>query len=145
MAADLTIEPWSRLAKIAPAGTASEDLQSAANRYEKSEDIYAAAADLWEEAATQLDLSPSELIEGTGSIQSVSQDGVSVTYAARGDAQTQRSLQASAYRSMARNFRQKAQPYSVPLGGKDMLDRYEENPCGPFFDPENGIIETYGY
>lgn len=145
MAADLTLDPWVRLAKLAPAGTSGEELQSAANRYEKSGDIYAAAADLWEEAATQMDLSPSEVIEGTGSIQSVSQDGVSVTYAARGDAQTQRALQASAYRRIARDFRQKAQPYTVPLGGKDMIDRYVENPYGPFYDPENGIIETYGF
>lgn len=144
MAADLTIEPWSRLAKLAPGGTDVEQLQSAANRYEKTQDIYAAASDLWEEAATVLDTSP-EVVEGTGTVQSVSQDGVSVTYASRADNQTQRMMQVAAYRRVARDFRQRAQPYTVPLGGDDMLDRYEKNPYGWPYDPENGIIETYGY
>lgn len=149
MAADLTIEPWSRLVRLAPGGSTGIDLQSAANRYEKSQDIYAAAADLWEEAALLLDTSPppNPIVGGEAPIASVSQDGVAVTYS-RGVidySQDQRLKQISAYRRIAHDFRQKSQPYTVPLGGVDMVDRYSENAIGGLLDPENGIIETYGY
>lgn len=83
MAIDLSIAPWSRLSKLAPPATVEADLISAAERYEKTEDVYAAAADLWEERALLIDMSaPDAPTNGSETVLSkVSQDGITVEYA----------------------------------------------------------------
>lgn len=79
MSVDLTVTPWDRLVKIAPPGTTGQSLQSAADRYATTTDVMAAAADLWEEAALAIDVTPPVVTQA--SVKSVTQDGVSVTYA----------------------------------------------------------------
>lgn len=83
MSVDLTTVPWNRLAKLAPPGTKVDELQDAADRWSLRADLYAAAADLWEEAALAIDTdcSSSGSDTATPSVASVSQDGISVTYA----------------------------------------------------------------
>src|SRR5688572_15309777 len=82
MAVDLTTVPWDRLAKLAPPGTPGTDIQAAADRYSLTTDLYAAAADLWEEAANAINLQVDETPSGGDRpIKSVTQDGISVTYA----------------------------------------------------------------
>lgn len=81
MAVDLTTVPWNRLAKLAPPGTNAQDLQDAADRWALTADVYNAAADLWEEAAYAIDVTTSDVNTATQAVKSVSQDGISVTYA----------------------------------------------------------------
>lgn len=84
---DLTLVPWNRLAKLAPPGTTALDLQAAADRWSLKADVYNAAADLWEEKALTIEMAPDATPSGGGSpgvVKSVSQDGVSVTYASDG-------------------------------------------------------------
>lgn len=83
MAADLDVAPWNRLERLAPTGTAEVDLQEAADRYAAVaatrstlatyDDLYAAAADLWEEYAMTLETSGSSEItsEQTGDVRVV--------------------------------------------------------------------------
>src|SRR5687768_11589668 len=116
MAVDLTVTPWDRLVKLAPIGTSKADLQAAADRWQANEDIFAAAADLWEEKAMSIYLQPDPPpthSEGRV-IKSVSQDGISVTYE---DTQTSRShgariSQHSQCMRKARHFRGMSKPKS---------------------------------
>src|SRR5689334_3287250 len=110
MSADMTLEPWKRLTKLAPPNTTTDDLQSAADRYSLTADLYAAAADLWEEAAMAVDtvtVDPS----AEPTVQSVSQDGISVTYASDSLAGSGLSARVASQAQMlarARFFRSKA-------------------------------------
>lgn len=82
MAVDLTLVPWNRLAKLAPPGTNMQDLQDAADRWSLRADVMNAAADLWEESAYAVDVTTTVEVDGqTQALKSVSQDGISVTYA----------------------------------------------------------------
>lgn len=76
MAADLTVEPWVRLVKLAPPGTSGTDLQAAADRYVLRGDVKRAAADLWEEKALSYD---AQLASGP-IVASATQDGMAVSY-----------------------------------------------------------------
>lgn len=137
MAADLSLEPWSRLAKLAPPGTDPNDLQAAADRYALTADLYAAVADLWEEKAMSIDVSPDATPSGTsGQVLSVSQDGLSVTYKAsnvEGDTQNARGAQYSYYMKRAQQFRAKAKVKTPLLDGRKRVD--QDTPWD-FFDPE---------
>jgi hypothetical protein len=144
VAADLTVEPFKRLAALAPQGTGAPDLQAAADRYANTQDLYSAAADLWEEAAVAIDTAPppSQIVNGQAPVSSVSQDGITVTYS-RGVidyAQDQRLKQVGAYRRVAADFRRKSKPSTPLVIGADAIDRFEQDPYD--FDPENGIIEV---
>lgn len=147
MPADLAAEPFKRLATLAPPGTGEPALQSAADRYANTSDLYAAAADLWEEAALAIDTSPppSPIVDGVAPVASVSQDGITVTYS-RGVidySQDQRLKYAGAYRRVANDLRRKSRPSSPLIIGTDNVDRFEEDPVDTLYDldPENGIIE----
>lgn len=122
MSVDLTMVPWNRLAKLAPPGTIEVDLQAAADRWSLNTDIYNAAADLWEDAALMaaliIDLAPdpsSDADAGTGKISSITQDGISVTYASdalAGDNQSSRSAQYGAMMATVRRLRARGKPTS---------------------------------
>lgn len=145
MAADLSTEPFKRLGKLAPPNTGEPALQEAADRYANTSDLYSAAADLWEEAALALDVSPPEspIVNGQAPVSSVSQDGITVTYS-RGVidySQDQRLKQVGAYRRIAHEFRRKSKPATPLIIGTDAVDRYERDPYDSELDPENGIIE----
>lgn len=146
MPADLTVEPFKRLGKLAPQGTGEPDLQAAADRYANTGDLYSAAADLWEEAALVIDTGPpeSQIVDGQAPISSISQDGISVTYS-RGVidySQDQRLKQAGAYRRIANDLRRKSKPTSPLIIGADAMDRYDRDAYDEELDPENGIIEV---
>ena len=81
MAVDLSLVPWDRLAKLAPPSTNEVQLQEAADRWALTADVYNAAADLWEEAALGVDVTTTTVEGETPAVSSVSQDGISVTYA----------------------------------------------------------------
>lgn len=80
MAADLTVEPWKRLTRLAPPRTSTVDLQEAADRYTANNDINAAACDLWEQFAMSIDATDTRLLPESGIPQSINQDGLAVTY-----------------------------------------------------------------
>ncbi len=120
MAVDMTLVPWSRLAKLAPPGTNGEELQAAADRYALTGDLYAACADLWEEKAMAVDTSPDE-IPATPTedrtVKSVTQDGISITYADEaliGNNMSSRLASQAAFMAKARYFRSRAKA-STPL------------------------------
>lgn len=122
----MTIEPWTRLVKIAPPGTHTNDLQAAANRHALLADVYAAAADLWEDAAMQVDTSPDDTSGSTGqvagSISSISQDGISISYSGEGLIGNNMSSRIASQAQMlakARYFRGKAKPKSVLVHDAD--------------------------
>lgn len=124
MAADMTLEPWSRLVKLAPIATTEADLQAAANRWDANKDLYAAAADLWEERALSIDLSlegtqtGADTLPGTHDgrlIKSVSQDGVTVTYEDSSASHSSRVAQHAQCLQRARDFRSRAKPKSPLL------------------------------
>lgn len=113
---DLTVVPWDRLARLAPPGTNEVQLQAAASRHSTNTDIYAAAADLWEEAALLIDLAPDET-GGSGDqvVSKVSQDGITVEYASdalAGNNQSSRQAQYAQYMANARRFRKRSKPTS---------------------------------
>jgi hypothetical protein len=117
MAIDLTLVPWDRLAKLAPPGTEESDLQAAATRHSTRTDVYAAAADLWEEAALAIDLKPDTEAHGPIRTNKISQDGITVEYASdplNGDSQSTRHAQFAQYMSNARRLRKRSKP-SSPL------------------------------
>ncbi len=119
MAADLNVEPWSRLAKLCPPESDTPDLQAAADRYQTSGDFNAALADLWDEAANTLDVTS---VSTTTEVQSISQDGVSVSYAApTSDTYKQR----SAYQRIALQFRKRSQVQTPLRIGPDAEDVYD--------------------
>lgn len=124
MAIDLTIEPWQRLAKLAPPGTSEGDLQVAAQRWAITADVYAAAADLWEEMLLTIDFSPDEerTLENPGPVSAVSQDGIRVDYAVSnqsGNTQNARRSQSIQIRTMVRRLRAKAKPYTPLVHSTD--------------------------
>lgn len=118
MAVDLTTVPWNRLAMLAPVGTSSDALQAAATRWALTADVYAAAADLWEELLFTIDISPDPTpAPADRKVQSVSQDGISVTYADEsltGNNQSTRIAQAAQIRQRVRQLRARSKP-SSPL------------------------------
>jgi hypothetical protein len=65
------------LAQLAPPGTPSADLQTAADRNAIKADVYRAAAELWEIRAISLDTQTADI---GPVVASASQDGISVTY-----------------------------------------------------------------
>lgn len=138
MAADLSVEPFKRLASLAPQGTDEPTLQAAADRYANTQDLYAAAADLWEEAALVIDITDTYDAAQDPQITSVSQDGISVGYAAKTSRQDNRFKTRGAYMQVANQLRKKSIP-STPLVIGDAVDRFEKDPYG--LDPENGVIE----
>ncbi len=114
MAVDLAISPWNRLAKLAPPDTTTPDLQAAADRYGLRADLYAAAADLWEDAAGAIDLTPDDPPDpSTATVSKVSQDGISVEYAhdaLAGNGYSVRVARHAQYLAMARRWRKRAKP-----------------------------------
>jgi hypothetical protein len=137
MPVDLAIEPWPRLARLAPPGTTSEAIQEAADRWGVTADIYAAAADLWEDKLTSIDLAPdpdevSTPENPTGKISSVAQDGISITYAQTGkvgNTQTARIAQVAQIKSIIRQYRAKAKPHS-PLVHRTDYNPWRNRPPG---------------
>lgn len=129
MAIDLTVSPWNRLAKLAPPGTNEVDLQDAAQRWAVTADVYNAAADIWEEKLMGIDLTPDEDVVvdpanplANGKVQSISQDGISVSYIASsvdGNSQTARYAQATQIRAVVRSLRAKGKPYSPLVHSRD--------------------------
>jgi hypothetical protein len=121
MSADMTLEPWNRLVKIAPPGTLSGDLQAAADRWALTADLYAAAADLWEDKAMTVDTNPDEDASAQA-VQSVSQDGISVTYASDalvGNNMSSRIASQAQMMAKARYFRSRAKGKSVYVHDAD--------------------------
>lgn len=122
MAIDFTLEPWKRLPKLAPPGTSTEDLTAAAERWSTTTDMYAACADLWEEAAMKIDIMPDVIDEqiplDNREIRSISQDGISITYASDNlirDGWTARAATSAKMMDRARYFRKKAKAKSVTV------------------------------
>lgn len=122
MELDLSMAPWDRLAKLAPPGTNVDDLRSAAERWAVTTDVYSAAADVWEEKLMGIDLAPDPDVVvdpenplANGKVQSISQDGISVSYIASsvdGNSSTARYAQAAQIRGIIRALRAKGKPYS---------------------------------
>ncbi len=116
MATDLGIPPWDRLARLAPPETSEADLQAAAERWAVTADLYAAAGDLWEEFALSIDTSPDTVDpDAPKTVQSVSQDGVSVTYATdalAGNNQSTRIAQYQQAMNKVRLLRSRSKPHS---------------------------------
>lgn len=143
MAADLGAAPWNRLSKLCPPETDQLAMQEAADRYVSTGDLYMALADLWDEAAVKVSLLPPDAPDPLNwPVSSVSQDGVTVTYANRGAidySQDQRLKQEGAYRRIANGFRKRSQVQTPLIIGADESDRYDEDPNEE--DDENGIIE----
>ena len=137
MSVDLTTVPWNRLAKLAPPGTNSEDLQEAADRWALRADVYNAAADLWEEKALAIDTTPEAAPEpGAASVSSVSQDGISVTYAndaLAGNGLTARIAQRGQCLAAVRRLRAKGKPTSPVVHSADY---------NPWLNTDNPEVET---
>lgn len=119
MAVDLTMVPWNRLVKLAPPGTKQDELQEAADRWALRADVYSAAADLWEELALTVDVSNdcTTSNSGTPAVASVSQDGISVTYASdplAGNGLSARVASRGQMLATARRLRLRAKP-TAPL------------------------------
>lgn len=117
---DLTTEPWTRIFKLIPVGTPVEDVQAAADRYNGTSDLNAAAADLWEEAAQRIDLDATPgVVSGTNQdkIQSISQDGITVQYArnAVDYSHSQRLAQYTAYMAKVKYFRSRKKVATIAL------------------------------
>jgi hypothetical protein len=119
MAADLTVAPWTRLAKLSPTGTDPADLQEAADRYVLTGDVYRAAADLWEVLALSYDTQLA--MPAGGAVQSATQDGMAVTFV---DPVAALTASSSAAWVMVNKLRAMGRPYSALV--HDPLD----NPWG---------------
>lgn len=137
VATDLTIEPWPRLARLAPPGTPSDALQEAADRWGVTADVYNAAADLWEDRLSSIDLAPDPDEVSTpdapsGKVSSIAQDGISITYAQTaksGNTQTARIAQVAQIKSMVRTLRAKGKPHS-PLVHRTDYNPWRNRPPG---------------
>lgn len=124
---DLTLTPWDRLAKLAPPRSTQAELQAAAQRHSTRTDVYAAAADLWEDLAMTIDLSPDcapDVTPGqpTGAISKVSQDGISVEYKDSpllGNNQSTRIAQHGQMMGKVRALRARSKPASVKVHDPD--------------------------
>lgn len=115
MTIDLSLSPWDRLASLAPPGSSTEDLQTAATRYAIKPDLYAALADLWEDAANSVDVSPDPdpVVDASGKqISKVSQDGITVEYTDVTGTLNTRLARQSQYLTKARTYRRQARPGS---------------------------------
>ncbi len=145
MPVDLAIEPWPRLARLAPPGTNVVELQEAADRWGVTADVYNAAADLWEDKLNSIDLSPDPDEVSTpdapsGKVASIAQDGISITYAQSGktgNTQAARLSQVAQIKNIIRGYRAKGKPHS-PL-----VHRVDYNPwrnMAPCTDEDNVII-----
>lgn len=129
MAVDLTLEPWPRLAKLAPPDTDLADLQIAADRWAVTADVYNAAADIWEEKLLSIDLGPDpnpvfdpDNPLASGRISSMAQDGLSVSFAQStqdGNTQNSRRSQAIQIRGIVRGLRAKGKPHSPLVHSRD--------------------------
>lgn len=124
MAVDLTTVPWNRLAKLAPPGTNLDELQEAADRWSLRADVYSAAADLWEELALTVDISNECTSDSasTPAVASVSQDGISVTYASdplAGNGLSARVASRGQMLATARRLRLKAKPIAPLMHDED--------------------------
>lgn len=143
MAADLTVVPWDRLAKLAPPATTGADLQTAADRYALTADVYRAAADLWEDAAMQIDLEPDANPEpgAAGTVKSVAQDGINVTYADTPVTNTQaaRISQYGRYMSTARSLRARSK-VKAPLVHSEDYDPWRNKGYG-YGDEDSGSTD----
>lgn len=119
MAIDFNSAPWDRLAKLAPPLTSGGDLEAAASRYETSSDVYAAAADLWEDKAMTINIEPdaAQVPGDPAVVSSITQDGLSVTYAQSTTAnnQTTRLAQRAAALEMVQRLRKRSQVKSVKM------------------------------
>lgn len=141
MAIDLTLVPWDRLAKLAPPGTSPADLQAAATRHSTYTDVYAAAADLWEEAALAIDLTPDTEAHGPIRTNKVSQDGITVEYASdplNGNSQSTRHSQHAQYMANARRMRKRSKAKS-PLVHDPEYNPWV-NTARPQYDDESIIV-----
>jgi hypothetical protein len=117
MSVDLSIAPWNRLKKLAPSDATEDDLQMAADRWALTTDIYNAAADIWEEQAFAININPDGATTPLTDrkIQSVSQDGISVTYSNDdliADSQSSRVAQKAQMLANVRQLRAKGKPTS---------------------------------
>lgn len=104
MAVDLTVTPWPRLSQLAPPGTPSADLQTAADRNSIKADVYRAAAELWEIRAISLDAQTADI---GPAVASAAQDGISVTYV---DASVRSQAQAANAWETSRRLMARAKP-----------------------------------
>ena len=133
---DLTIEPWLRLTNLAPPGTAEPDLQVAANRYMLTVDVYAAAADLWEDAAYAIDTSPPN--DGDRLAMSVTQGDIQVLYGADSlDTQATRLSRQASYLNRARKLRVQSKAYDVEMHETEdnpYIDWYDQDDYDPALD-----------
>lgn len=129
MAVDLSIEPWPRLVKLAPPGTSTPDLQTAADRWAVTADVYNAAADVWEEKLLAIDLGPDPdpVFDpnnplASGRVSAMAQDGLSVSFAQStqdGNTQNSRRSQAIQIRATVRRLRAKGKPHSPLVHSRD--------------------------
>lgn len=120
---DLSMPPWDRLIKLAPPGSMQVDLQRAANTWSTTADVYAAAADLWEEYALSIDLSQEDSTpDDERRVNRVSQDGVTVEYARdflNGNGRSARiSRQRQAF-NRVRDLRKLSKPHSPLMHSRD--------------------------
>lgn len=148
MSADLSLEPWPRLTRLAPPGTPTSELQIAADRWAVTADVYGAAADLWEEKLLSIDLGPDDNPSfdpadplASGRVSSMSQDGLSVSFAQStqdGNTQNARRSQAIQIRAIVRGLRAKQKPYSPVAHSKD-YNPWKNTPM-PQDDAENIIV-----
>lgn len=144
---DLSIEPWPRLARLAPPGTSSVALQEAADRWGVTADLYNAAADLWEDRLSLIDVSPDPDEVSTpdapsGRVASIAQDGISVTYAQTaktGDTQSARLAQVAQINSIIRGYRKRGKPHS-PLVHRTDYNPWRNRPPWLIDDCDRIII-----
>lgn len=129
MSVDLTLVPWDRLAKLAPPLTPLSDLQAAADRWAVTADVYAAAADLWEDKLVTIDTGPDDApvvdpanpLAGAA-VSSISQDGISINYAVSvraGNSQNARLSQINQITRMVKYLRSKSKPHSPLMHSRD--------------------------
>lgn len=147
MSVDLTMVPWNRLKKLAPPNTSLEDLQEAADRWALRADMYAAAADLWEDAAMAVDITNDCAPDNTktGNVQSVSQDGISVTYSTdplAGNGLSARVASRSQMLATARRLRAKAKP-SSPLVHDSAYNPWTHQDTDPIGNAQDGYTEGW--
>lgn len=137
MAVDMAVAPWPRLVALSPPGTTDAQRQEAADRYAIKADVFAAAADLWEDAANGIDLTP-PTAPATPAVSSVSQDGISVSYAVGviDYDHSQRIAQHAQYIQKAQYYRSRSKPTSLRKDGR-VVDAFE-----PPEDEDESVIEV---
>jgi len=148
---DLTLSPWDRLAKLAPPGTNVVDLQEAASRWSLTADVYAAAADIWEDKLMTIDNAPDVNTQDPsdlatmGGISRVRQDGILIDFAVSatfGNTQAARRSQSIQIKTIIRRLRAKAKPHS-PLVHSQRYNPWRNMPrCMCFCHNANGVPNT---